>query len=236
MNKSRRMIAIGLIVLVVVSGVVFFAMPRIDVTGTGTVNAYPDEAQLSFTIQTQDASAANAAARNGASTSGVLDALRALGVKTGNGSSYVKLTGYSLGPVYDPNNYTKIVGYQATTSLEVVVTGGDLTTVGSILDAIVRAGVNQIDSVTFTFTDAIYSPLRAQAYSKAVQDASNQAYAIVGSIGGLMLGPVSASTSYQYPTPIYMQNVAISGPNAKTPLPVGNEQVTASVDITYLYL
>ena len=192
MLKSKRAIGAGLIILVLaISILVFFALPRVNVTGTGTVEAYPDEVQLSFTVRSDDASAAKAAARNGASMSAVLEAL------------------------------------------QVILTGDNITSVGTIIDAVVQAGVNQIDGVTFTFTDAIYDKLRTQAYQKAVQDAKEQANVIVGSLGGVILGVVSVSTGYQIPMPIYAGG---SMPMPNTPIPSGTAQVTATVSITYLYI
>jgi len=230
MLKSKRAIGAGLIILVLaISILVFFALPRVNVTGTGTVEAYPDEVQLSFTVRSDDASAAKAAARNGASMSAVLEALASQGVR----KSDVKTVGYWLSPVYDPYNYTSVTGYSAFHSLQVILTGDNITSVGTIIDAVVQAGVNQIDGVTFTFTDASYDKLRTQAYQKAVQDAKEQANAIVGSLGGVILGVVSVSTGYQIPMPIYAGG---SMPMPNTPIPSGTAQVTATVSITYLYI
>jgi uncharacterized protein YggE len=231
MLKSKRAIGAGLIILVLaISILVFFALPRVNVTGTGTVEAYPDEVQLSFTVRSDDASAAKAAARNGASMSAVLEALASQGVR----KSDVKTVGYWLSPVYDPYNYTMVTGYAAIHSLQVILTGDNITSVGTIIDAVVQAGVNQIDGVTFTFTDAIYDKLRTQAYQKAVQDAKEQANVIVGSLGGVILGVVSVSTGYQTPMPIYAQEMG--GSMINTPMPSGTAQVTATVSITYLYI
>ena len=132
MLKSKRAIGAGLIIIVLaISILVFFALPRVNVTGTGTVEAYPDEVQLSFTVRSDDTSAAKAAARNGASMSAVLEALASQGVR----KSDVKTVGYWLSPVYDPYNYTMVTGYVAIHSLQVILTGDNITSVGTIIDA-----------------------------------------------------------------------------------------------------
>jgi hypothetical protein len=46
---NKRRIAIGLLAVVVLASFLYFvAVPRIAVTGTGTVTAYPDEADILF--------------------------------------------------------------------------------------------------------------------------------------------------------------------------------------------
>jgi len=212
----------------------FVAIPRISVSGTGTVTAYPDEADVMFSVRTQDSSAARAAAENGVQATAVFASLAALGVN----KSDIRTISYSISPAYDSYNYSQIVGYVAVNSIEVVVIGTEnLPIVGKIVDAVVQAGANQIDGITFTFTDPNYNTLRTQAYQKAVQDANSQASAIVTGLGGVILGVASASTNYGYgivPQPLPYANS--SGIKQPTPINSGPQQVTATVDITYLYL
>jgi len=228
-------IAIGLVGLVVLSSFLYFvAIPRISVMGTGTVTAYPDEADVSFSVRTQNQSAATAAAMNGAIMSNVYASLYAVGVN----KSEIKTTSYSLSPTYDSINYSKVVGYVAVNSVEVIITGAEnLPQVGGIVDAVVKAGVNEVDGISFTFTDPNYGTLRTEAYHKAVQDAYSQASAIVSGLGGVIIGVASVSTTYGYgilPQPIV--SVGAKQPQLPTPINSGSQQVTATVNITYLYL
>jgi len=232
---KKRTIAIGLVGLVVLSSFLYFvAIPRVTVTGAGIVTAYPDEADVSFSVRTQNQSAATAAAENGAIMSTVYASLYAVGVN----NSEIKTTSYSLSPTYDSINYTKVVGYVAVNSVAVIVTGAEnLPKVGSIVDAVVKAGVNEVDGISFTFTDPNYDKLRLEAYHKAVQDAYAQASAIVSGLGGVIIGVASVSTNYGYgiiPQPI----VSGGAQKAELPTPInsGPQQVTATVNITYLYL
>jgi hypothetical protein len=233
---NKRTIGISLIGLVVLSSFLYFlAIPRIGVTGTGTVTMYPDEADLLFSVRTQNQSAINAAAENGAIMNQVYASLSALGVNR----SDVKTTSYSLSPAYDSYNYSKVVGYVAVNSVEIIVTGSEnLPSVGNIVDAVVRAGVNQVDGISFAFTDSNYDTLRTEAYHKAVQDAYSQATAIVSGVGGVIIGVASVSTTYGYgimpPQPIVYGGTAET--KVPTPISSGLQQVTATVNITYLYI
>ena len=232
----KRTIALSLVGLVVLSSFLYFvAIPRIGVTGTGTVTVYPDEADLQFSVRTQNQSAANAAAQNEAIMNNVYAALSALDVNR----SEIETTSYSLSPAYDSFNYSKVVGYVAVDSVEITITGSEnLPIVGDIVDAVVKAGVNQVDGISFSFTDSDYDTLRTEAYHKAVQDAYSQASAIVSGLGGVIIGIASVSTNYGYgilpPQPIVYGGSAESKPT--TPISSGLQQVTATVNITYLYL
>jgi len=144
---NKRTIAIGLVATVVLASFLYFvAIPRISVTGTGTVTMYPDEADLLFSVQTENKSAAYAAAENGAIMNNVYASLSALGLN----KSEIKTTSYSLSPAYDSYNYSKVIGYLAVNSVEITVTGSaNLSSVGDVVDAIVKAGVNQVDGISF---------------------------------------------------------------------------------------
>ena len=233
---KKRSLALVLVGLIVLSSFLYFiAIPRITVTGSGTITMYPDEADLLFSVRTQDQSAVNAAAENGAIMNNVYAALSALGIN----ESEVKTTSYSLSPAYDSINYSKVVGYVAVNSVEIVLTGSaNLHSAGKIVDAVVKAGVNEVGGITFQFTDSNYNTLRAEAYQKAIQDAYSQASAIVSGLGGVIIGIASISTTYGYgitpPQPIaYGGTAAIKLP---TPISSGLQQVTSTVNITYLYL
>jgi len=232
---KKRIFAISIVGLVVLSAFLYFvAIPRISVTGTGTVTMYPDEADLQFSVQTQNKSALEAAADNGVVMNRVFAALSAIGVN----KSAIQTTSYSLSPIYDPNNSSKLVGYQAVNSVQITVTGTEnLSSVGSILDAVVKAGVNQVGGISFTFTDPNYNTLQVEAYQKAVHDAYSQASGIVSALGGVIIGVESVSTNYGYVMPqplVYSSN----GGQAKLPTPInsGLQQVTSTVYITYLYI
>jgi len=212
----------------------FVAIPRISVTGTGTVNLYPDEANLQFSVQIENQSALIAAAENGAIMNQVYAALTAVDVN----KSEVQTTSYSLSPNYDPNNSSKLIGYIAIDSIQITITGsGNLFSIGKIIDAVVKAGVNEVNGIAFTFTDPTYATLQTEAYQKAVQNAYSQASGVVTGLGGVIIGVASVSTNYQYP--ITPQPIVYSGTTATmppTPITPGPQQVVATVYITYLYL
>jgi uncharacterized protein YggE len=233
--------------IVVLSVFVYYvAIPRIPVSGTGTVSATPDEGQIAFTVRIQDALAANAVSRHAAIMDNVMAALSGAGIA----KEAIATTGYSLNPIYNQTDYCKegycppsptraggIIGYEVVQSIQVTV--NDLSRIGAVLDKIVQAGVNQIDYIGFSFKDSTYNSLRAQAYKKAIEDARGQADAVVGALGGVIIGIASASTNYW--GPIYtMEKAGVSSGSAVPPstpiVPPGSITVTAQINIVYLYL
>jgi uncharacterized protein YggE len=250
----RKHLIVVSLVAIILLGVFLYnlAIPRISVSGTGTVSATPDQGQISFTVREMDTLAANAVSRQAAIMDKVLAALTAEGIVKED----ITTSGYSLNPVY---NYTdsrdyyppsisgeiigecpppasgEIIGYEVVQSVQVIV--NDLPKIGGILDKIVQAGVKQIDYISFSFKDLTYDTLRAQAYKIAVDDARGQANAIVGATGGFIIGIASLSTNYW--GPIYAEKIDMSGGIVipQTPIvPSGSITVTANVNIMYLYL
>ena len=245
----RSVIAISLIAIVVLGVFLYyFAIPRISVSGTGTVSATPDQGQIAFTVRIQDVLAANAVSKQAAIMDKVMAGLTAEGIA----KEAITTSAYSLNPVYNQTEYCKegycvpvpvrtatsgeIIGYEAIQSIQVTV--DDLSRVGNVIDKIVQAGVTQIDYIGFSFKDATYNSLRAQAYKKAVADARGQADAIVGATGGFIVGIASLSTNYW--GPIYVaQTKDLSGavvPPSTPVVPSGSITVTAQVNVVYLYL
>jgi uncharacterized protein YggE len=242
----KRVIAISLVAIVVLGVFLYyFAIPRISVSGTGTVSATPDQGQIAFTVRIRDALAANAVSKQAAIMDNVMAALTAEGIAKED----ITTSGYSLNPVYNNTEYYckegycpptptttgEIIGYEAVQSIQVTV--NDLSRIGNVLDKIVQAGVNQIDYIGFSFKDTTYNSLRAQAYKKAVDDAHGQADAIVGAMGGFIIGIASASTNYWGPIYTMEKQVSAGTVPPSTPIvPQGSITVTAQVNIVYLYL
>src|SRR5512136_2515632 len=99
----RKSVIVISLVAIVVLGVFlyYFAIPRISVSGTGTVNATPDQGQISFTVRERDALAADAVSRQAAIMNKVLEALQAEGIA----KEAITTSGYSLNPVYNYTDY-----------------------------------------------------------------------------------------------------------------------------------
>lgn len=205
------------------------AAKTLQVTGTGTVSAAPEQAVLFLAVQTQSASAAQASADNAAVMTTVIQALSSIGIDKNS----IETISYTLSPIYEnnPNQSTpsKIVGYAARNAIQVTVT--DWGKVGKALDVAVSAGANDVQGIMFTLTSATLATLQKQALGQAVQDADGQAKAVASSLGVTIVGPISVTPGYVF-QPNYKQFTAASQP---TPIQPGTLQVTATVQVTYQF-
>ncbi len=151
---------------------------RVAVTGETNMKAQPDAAVVVLSVITQGAQAFNAQQDNARKSDAVIHALQA----SAGANPEIKTSDYSLRPQYDEryNKLPKIIGYEARNS--VMVTMGDLSKVGAVIDAASRAGANSVENVSFILRDN--SPARGQALAEASRQAMNKAQSIAQSMGG----------------------------------------------------
>jgi len=197
----------------------------IQVTGTATVNAAPDEAILMLAVVTQAASATQAASDNAAAMTNVLAALSNLGID----KSSIETASYTLSPVYDQNTPSKLTGYDVRNAIQVTLK--DFSLVGKTLDAAVTAGANEVQGITFTLSDTTLATLQKQALGQALQDADAQAKATASNLGISIVGPISVSPGYVFQPNYRTYNAAAES----TPIQPGTLQVTVTVQVTYQF-
>src|SRR5215218_9397018 len=151
---------------------------RVMVAGDSIVQAQPDTAIITVAVVTQGRRAIDAQQENAAKTDAVVRALKSA---AGAGAE-VKTSGYSLQPqrVYKENQPPTISGYEARNS--VTVTLGDLTKLGSVIDASAQAGANDVSGMAFTLRQDRQA--RDRALSEATREAVSKAQVIAQSLGG----------------------------------------------------
>lgn len=199
----------------------------LQVMGVGTVSAQPDQAIILLAVQTQAATATQASSDNALIMSKVMDVLANIGI----GKSSIETVSYSLAPIYeykqDQTTPPKIVGYAVRNAIQVTLS--DFSVVGEALDAAINAGVNEVQGVMFTLSNAALTKIEKQALQLAIQDADGKAKAVASSLGVTLLGPISVTPGYVY-QPMF-EKASISG--NQTPIQPGTLQVTVNVQITY---
>ncbi|MFI5448433.1 MAG: SIMPL domain-containing protein [Candidatus Bathyarchaeia archaeon] len=247
-QPSRNILLLALVGLILVSVVsISFSGLRglntqmdtvktIQVSGTGSVSAAPDEAIIYLAVQTQDTSATTAVNENAALMAKVMQALTTLGINQSDiqTSSYTLTIQSLTSTTYPMQNIqpssksnATTVQYVATNAIQITLTNTSL--VGRALDAATNAGVNEVNGITFTFTPQLTASLQKQAIQLATQDAANQAEAIASTLGLKIIGPTSITPSYNQP---FYQTSAAPSANP-TPIEPGTLQLTAQVQTTY---
>ena len=194
------------------------AADSITVTGLGSVTAVPDEAQMSFGVETRGATAKAAVAANADAMRGVINALRQSGARK------IATEWVSVYPSTGANG--DVTGYAASNSVSAVADASDAP---GVIDAAVGAGANDVSGPGLSSSDA--DALYRQALSKAVDEARLRAQALAKA-AGRSLGPITTMVEGgAEPTPMY--RAAAEASAASPPIVPGEQETTATVSVTF---
>lgn len=220
--------ALGLAALSAVPAAAGEAARTLSVTGTASVFAAPDEASFSTGVVSQGKTAATALNANSKAMAAMIASLKKQGVP----EKAIQTANLSLSPQYQPCKpevvcVQKITGYEVSNTLSVTV-GVDKA--GTVLDALVAAGANQIGGISFSIHDtkALLKEARAAAVKDAIEKAETLAKA-----AGVALGPIQSihDGGASIPRPMF-KAMAVMAERA-VPLAAGEEEVSANVSITW---
>jgi uncharacterized protein len=195
----------------------------VTVSGTGTVQTAPDQAQFSFGVTTQGARATQALASNAAQARKVIAALESAGVAKAD----IQTQFVSISPRYSDDGST-VIGYTATNSVSATVRA--LDTAGSVVDAAVAAGADQVfgPSLLRSDQDALYRT----ALRLAVADARAKAQALAAA-GGVSLGAVQNVVEGAVAQPVPVDRASIGAAPEPTPIEPGMQTIQASVTVEF---
>lgn len=204
--------------------------PVLNLSAYGEVKVAPDMATISFAVVTEASSAAEAMRLNAARMTQVMTALRRAGIAERD----VQTSGLNLAAQYDyvQNEPPRLRGYQAVNRVTVII--NDLDAVGSTADAVVAAGVNQIDGISFGLKDP--SAAENAARRLAVRALQGKASLYADALGVQLAGIRSLSEGGGYATPVPMPMYAraeMAMDAGSTPIAAG--QLTVRIDITGVY-
>ena len=202
--------------------------PRtLSMNGHGEVRAAPDMATVNAGVTTSAPTAAAALAANSSRMNTVCAALKKLGVAEKN----IQTIGFNVSPQYtngDNNNARRLTGYQVNN--EVSVRLEDVAKVGAALDALVTAGANQMNGISFDI--AAPAPLLDKARAGAIADARARAETYARA-AGVTLGAIlsiSEGGASEPPRPMYRMMAMAAAP---TPVAAGQQSVTADVSVVW---
>ncbi len=201
----------------------------VSLSAFGEVKATPDEATISLGVQSKAATAAQAMADNAGAMNRVIAALKARSLP----GKAIQTSNISLSAQYDyeQNQPPRLSGYLA--SNDVTITVDDLGKLGSTLDAVVGAGVNQISGISFGLKDsgAAEDSARLAAVKALRAKADLYAGATGYHVGRLLAlnegGPVTEPLR-----PVVMMRAMAAAPS---PTPVAPGELTTRVDISAIY-
>jgi hypothetical protein len=199
----------------------------LTVTGTGMVTLTPDVAYIYIGVHTENASAAEAVTENNTKAQAVATAIKGFGIEAKD----IQTTNFSIwsSDQYDDKGTKTGTIYMVENTIYITI--HDLTKLGDLLDASVRAGANTINSIQFDVADK--TEALSQARKAAVENAQKQAQELVGATG-VKLGDVQ-TISYYDNTPLSADYGKGGGAMAASSVPTssGQYQLTTTVTIVY---
>jgi uncharacterized protein YggE len=205
--------------------------PQIVATASGESRLRPDRANILAGVQTRAKTAAAAARDNNTRQQAVIDAIVAAGVPR----EQISTENYNVSTdmrIEKPGQNPVVVGYVVTNVVRVEVRRIDQ--VGSVIDAALAKGANQIDAVEWlsSNTDAARRQALAEAIAKARGDAEAMARAAGGKLGPLL--EIATTEDGGGPRPLY-RSAAISAGMA-TPIEPGQLIVQVHVTARWQFL
>lgn len=206
-----------------------FRATTLSLSATGEVKAEPDMATITLGVQTTATTAGQAMAANARQMIQVVASLRSSGLE----GKDIQTSQLNLQAQYDyeQNKPPRLAGYQA--SNQVTITVNDLARLGQALDAVVAAGANQINGVSFGLKDPKAAEDQARLHAVKALQAKAELYAGAAGyrVGRLVnLSEGSAIT----PEPRFGQ-VVVTGVRKGAATPVEAGELDVRVDVTGLY-
>lgn len=229
---------LGLGLLFAAAGV--FAQPvpaprTISVTGEGEVRVAPDEALLSFGIETSSKDIEEARRD---SEKRVKDLL-VLTEKTGIAKQYVQTEYLNIEPRYEfqGDGKTRVfLGYFTRRNVSIVLK--DMNKFEELLSGALKLGVNYVGGADLRVSEL--RPHRDKARLMAIRAAREKAAALAGELGAKIGKPLSISEESTYSGPIFrgglaMQNAVSEGGSGEggSSLSPGLVPVTARISVVF---
>lgn len=207
-----------------------FRATTLSLSAFGETMVAPDQATITLGVSVQEPTASAAMAANRTRMNATIAALKAQGIAEKD----IQTSGLNLNPqyVYEQNKPQRLTGYQANNN--VTITVRDIAKLGTVIDAVVAAGSNQINGISF----GLANPRAAEdAARKAAVQALSAKAALYAEATGLRLARLvnlSEGGGYapQPPQPMF-KALAMRADAAPTPVQPG--ELSVRVDVTGMY-
>ena len=199
------------------------------VAGQGKAYLTPDTAYINIGVHTEGAEVAQALASNTSQANKVSETLKGEGVDPKD----IQTTNFNIYPQqqFGPNGEVTSTKYVVDNT--VYVTVRDLSKLGSMLDAVVKAGANSINGIQFDSSQKQNAV--AEARKAAIADARQQADELA-TAAGVKLGPIqNINITNSGPLPMFdaKGGIGMAAGGASVPVSAGQLVITVDVSLTY---
>ena len=208
------------------------SLPRVvRVTGTSEVRVAPDRAVIEIGVEKQDPNATVAKRAADDAARRILADLRANGIAEKD----MQTTFLSLQPQFNYRKGMKMSYFVASQTLSITLR--DLSQLDVVVESLIKAGGNRIDSIEYETSDL--RKYRDQARDLAVKAAREKAQALAHALGqeigkAYSIEEVAESS---YPYSLGLSNVSYEYANKTRPsgptTAAGEKKISASVVVTF---
>ena len=205
-----------------------FAATTLLLSASGEVCVQPDLAVLNLGVQGDGPDAAQAFARTRARTNALFAALRAQGVADAD----IQTAGLNLQAQYAEENGKGpqvLTGYRASNTVDVRL--HDISHAGAVIDALVSAGANQVNGISFQLSNPSVAEDEARRLAVKAVQAKAELYAEATGYRVRRLVSLSEGGG-GYAGPVYPM-MAMRRMAAETPVAAGEATVSATVSATF---
>ena len=223
----KTLVSLGLFLAISLTAPAFGADLRtISMAGHGEVRAVPDMVSVTAGVTTNAATAAQALAANSVRMKTVFSALQKLGIPDKN----IQTMNFSVSPQYATGNNEapRLTGYQVNNDVSVRLE--DVGRLGGALDALVGAGANQMNGISFGIRDP--APLLEKARMQAIADARARAETYAKA-AGVTLGSILSISEGGADAPRPMYKVMAMAEARSVPVAAGEQSVAADVSVVW---
>jgi len=150
----------------------------ISVSGSGIIEAEPDEAKVCLGVETQSENVTDALEENSLRMAAVIEAMEELGIpKTSIETTYFRIRSVRDYEAKDD----EIVGYKVDNEVKVELS--DLDKIGEVIEEAINAGANKVRRIEFGLNEDKKKELKKEAIKEACEDAESKADAIASGLG-----------------------------------------------------
>ena len=207
-----------------------FEATTLHLSASGEAHAAPDMASINVGVEVVAPTAAEALRQNAQQMTATVAALKASGVVARD----IQTSGLNLNAqyVFHDGKPRELTGYQASNT--VTITVRNLAQLGADVDAVVAAGANQINGVSFGLSDSKAAEVEARrAAVKALQEKA----ALYAEAAGYRVARLVSLSDGERGEPVrprmVMATTMRKGAAAPTPTEAGELDVTASVSAVF---
>lgn len=205
------------------------AQELVIAAGAGVVKRAPDQALVSVTSEARSQIPREAQAQNAK----VATAMRAALAQFSLPPDAVRTLGVDMQPEFDwANGKQTLRGYLATNAIEIRL--DDVSRVGEVVDAVVRAGATRVTGVRFTLKDMASAEQEALkiASAAALGRARAMAEGVGRGVDRIVRLDETGGDVIEPPRPVPMMRMAAQAADAVPPTPVTAGEVEVRVRVT----